>query len=172
MIDARMIKRPPEIGREAAPFVIGLGPGFIAGENCHAVVETNRGHHLGRVIWDGQAEANTGIPGKVGEKQIERVLRAPKDGVLNPRKQIGDILQRGDVIAIVEDEKIVAPFDGVLRGLLRDQHPVTKGMKVGDLDPRNDPAYAYTVSDKSRSIGGGVLEALLTQEEMRTKLWT
>ena len=171
MIDARMMKRPPEIGTEAAPLVVGLGPGFIAGQNCHAVVETNRGHHLGRVIWDGGAEVNTGMPGKVGEKQSERVLRSPVDGLLVTKQRIGSVVKSGELIGMVAGERIVAPFDGVLRGLLRHQHPVTKGMKIGDLDPRMEPSYASTVSEKSLAIGGGVLEALLTKKEIRAKLW-
>lgn len=171
LIDARMMKRPPEVRREAAPLVIGLGPGFIAGQNCHAVIETNRGHHLGKVIWKGQAQPNTGTPGKIGDKQSERVLRSPADGLLMTKAQLGSVLKRGELIGMVAGERIVAPFDGVLRGLLRHQHPVIEGMKIGDLDPRGEPSYASTVSEKSLAIGGGVLEALLTQEEVRAKLW-
>ena len=172
MIDARMRKLPPETGLEYAPLVIGLGPGFIAGENCHAVIETNRGHYLGRVIWDGSAEANTGIPGRVGERQQDRVLRAPINGKLKTLAAIGASLRQGDAIGVVGSELISAPFDGVLRGLLRNGHPVQKGMKVGDLDPRGDPGLAETVSEKSLAIGGGVLEALLTRRKIREKLWS
>ena len=172
MIDARMTKRPPDLGTNAAPFVIGLGPGFIAGENCHAVIETKRGHFLGRVIWHGNPIPNTGIPGVVGDQQHDRVLRAPADGELRTAYLIGSQLESGSSIAEVAGIPIMAPFDGVLRGLLPDGISVRRGMKVGDLDPRNDPSYTYTVSDKSLAIGGGVLEALLTNPDIRGKLWS
>jgi xanthine dehydrogenase accessory factor len=171
LVDARMTKKPPDLGLDAAPLVIGLGPGFIAGENCHAVIETNRGHYLGRVIWKGPPEPNTGVPGKVGEKQIERVLWAPADGILQTIRDIGERLAEGDLIAEVSGEPICTPFNGVLRGLLRDGLPVKRGMKIGDLDPRNDVNFAVTVSDKSLAIGGGVLEALLSKHDIRSKLW-
>jgi xanthine dehydrogenase accessory factor len=171
LVDARMTKLPPDIGRDAAPMVIGLGPGFIAGENCHAVVETNRGHFLGRVIWEGPAEPNTGIPGKVGSKQVNRVLRAPTDGILRTKFRIGEPVKTGDILADVSGEPVVASFDGILRGMLPDAFVVHVGMKIGDLDPRNDASYAVTVSDKSLAIGGGALEALLTRPEIRSRLW-
>jgi xanthine dehydrogenase accessory factor len=171
IVDARMRKRPPESGLEQASLVIGLGPGFIAGENCHAVIETNRGHYLGRVIWEGQAEENTGTPGKIGERGYDRVLRAPASGRLITMVDIGTVLQQGDAICAVEGDTIPAPFNGVLRGLLRNGHPVQKGMKIGDLDPRMNPRLAKTISEKSFAIGGGVLEALLTRPEIREKLW-
>jgi len=172
MVDARMMKRAPDLALDAAPLVIGLGPGFIAGENCHAVIETNRGHYLGRVIWRGEAEANTGVPGKVGIHQNARVLRAPAHGKLNNNFEIGSTVSKRDVIAEVLGKPILAPFDGVLRGLLRNNVKVHKGMKVGDLDPRNDLNHARTVSEKSLAIGGGVLEALLTKPEIRGNLWS
>jgi xanthine dehydrogenase accessory factor len=172
LVDARMTKKPPNLGLDAAPIVIGLGPGFIAGDNCHAVIETNRGHNLGRVIWKGPPEPNTGVPGLVGEKQIDRVLRAPTDGILQTRREIGDRLTVGDLIAKVSGEPICAPFNGVLRGLLRHGFPVKHGMKIGDLDPRNDISFAVTVSEKSLAIGGGVLEALLTRPDIRSNLWS
>jgi xanthine dehydrogenase accessory factor len=171
LVDARMRKRPPDLGLEAAPLVIGLGPGFVAGENCHAVIETNRGHNLGRVLWEGAPEADTGVPGKVGDHQHDRVLRAPADGDLRALTEIGSQVAQGSLIATVAGEPILAPFDGVLRGLLRDGMAVKRGMKTGDLDPRNDPRYAVTVSEKSLAIGGGVLETLLTRPEIRVKLW-
>ena len=172
IIDARMLKRAPDLGLEAAPLVIGLGPGFIAGENCHAVIETNRGHYLGRVIWKGEAEANTGVPGKVGIYQNARVLRAPGQGKLNNNFEVGSTVSKGDVIADVLGKSILAPFDGVLRGLLRNNVQVSTGMKVGDIDPRNDLNQARTVSEKSLATGGGVLEALLTKREIRGNLWS
>ena len=153
------------------PLMIGLGPGFVAGENCHAVIETQRGHFLGRVIWDGSPQADTGIPGAVVSQQAERVLRAPADGILHNHAEIGMRVTIGQVIARVSEQPITAPFDGILRGLLHEGLPVRQGMKVGDVDPRNNPQNAYTISEKALAIGGGVLEALLTLPEIRATLW-
>ncbi|MCJ7701407.1 MAG: selenium-dependent molybdenum cofactor biosynthesis protein YqeB [Anaerolineales bacterium] len=172
IVDARMTKRPVDNSLAADGFVIGLGPGFVAGNNCQAAIETNRGHYLGRVIWDGAPEPNTGVPGKIGERRYERVLRAPVGGVMENRFEIGAQVKAGQVITMVHGKEVKAPFDGVLRGLLRDGSRVVEGLKIGDLDPRMDPHYAHTVSEKSLAIGGGVLEALLTRPEMRAKLWT
>lgn len=171
MIDARMTKRPPDLGKDAARLVIGLGPGFIAGENCHAAIETNRGHRLGRVIWEGTPQPDTGIPDGVANKGVERVLRAPADGVLATCAAICDHVETGAVVAKVRDEPVRAPFPGVLRGLLRAGLPVRKGLKIGDLDPRDDPSYCTLVSDKSLAIAGGVLEAILARPDLRTSLW-
>ena len=171
LIDARMTKRPPDLGIDAAPLVIGLGPGFSAGMNCHAAIETNRGHYLGRVIWEGSPQADTGIPGTVAQYQKKRVLRAPTNGFIQTQVEIGDRVQKGQVIAVVEGQKIIATLDGILRGLLHDGLPVQQGLKVGDIDPRDDPRFATTVSEKSLAIGGGVLEALLSHSEIRKRLW-
>lgn len=171
LIDGRMIKLRPELGKEAAPMVIGLGPGFIGGENCHAAIETSRGHRLGRVIWDGAPQADTGIPDSVGSHRSERVLRSPADGLLNTTTEICDQVEMGELIAQVDGIPVHAPFKGVLRGLLRDGLPVRSGLKIGDLDPRNDPSYCHLVSDKSLAIGGAALEAILTQPYIRTQLW-
>lgn len=171
LVDARMTKRVPDTGLDAAPLVIGLGPGFVAGVNCHAAIETNRGHFLGRVLWEGAPEPNTGVPGKVGSYQHERVLRAPRDGVLRTLVEIGSQVSAGTRLAVVKSHAIIAPFDGVVRGLLMDGLNVHRGMKIGDLDPRNDPQLAFTVSEKAWAIGGGVLEALLTRPEVRSALW-
>lgn len=160
VVDARMAKTPLDTTM-AAPFVVGLGPGFVAGEHCHAVVETNRGHDLGRVIWHGPAQADTGRPEPVLGFEAERVLRAPASGVLRAQKQIGDTIQRGETVATVEGQPITAPFTGVLRGLLYDGLPVTANEKVGDLDPRLERRYCFTISDKSLAVGGGVVEAVL-----------
>jgi xanthine dehydrogenase accessory factor len=170
LVDARMIKRPPKDQPEGIPLLIGLGPGFTAGKDCDAVVETMRGHTLGRVIWRGQALADTGIPETVGGRDAERVLRAPADGVLCNHVQITDRVKEGDLIAEAGGLQLHAPFDGVIRGLLHEGLPVHQGMKIGDLDPRNDPAYCTLISDKSLSIGGGVLEALLSKAEIRARL--
>ena len=171
IVDGRMLKTPPEIGIEAAPLVIGLGPGFIAGENCHAAIETNRGHYLGRVLWSGAPQSDTGIPAAVAQHQADRVLRSPADGIFYARVEIGSRVKKGQVIAEVFGKPIIVPFDGVLRGLLHDGLAVERGTKVGDLDPRADLRLARMVSEKSLAIGGGVLEALLTRPEIRAQLW-
>lgn len=171
VVDARMRKKPPTEGKEVATLVVGLGPGFIAGENCHAVVETNRGHNLGRVIWVGPPQEDTGIPGEVLGFALERVLWAPEDGKLVSGAQIGDEVKNGTVIALVGSQAVLAPFDGVLRGLIKPGSQVTEGMKIGDVDPRNDPAICSLVSDKSRAVGGGVLEAILACPDLRSGLW-
>ena len=171
IIDARMTKRPTELRMDAAPLVIGLGPGFHAGQNCHAAIETNRGHFLGRVLWEGRPEADTGIPGTVAKHQSDRVLRAPVGGLFHSKVDIGHLVRKGQLVANVEDQPIFAPFDGVLRGLLHDGLTVSRGLKIGDVDPRQDPRYASLVSEKSLAIGGSVLEALLTRSEIRRRLW-
>ena len=170
MVDARLTKRAPDLGREAAPLVIGLGPGFIAGVNCHAAIETNRGHFLGRVIWNGAPEADTGIPDTVAGHREDRVLRAPVNGVFYAQAAIGDMVESGEAIAQVDGHQILAPFNGVLRGLLHSGLSVPAGLKVGDLDPRNDPRYCTLVSDKSLAVGGGVMEAILSRPEIRLNL--
>ncbi len=161
LIDARMAKSPLDTTMSAAPFVVGLGPGFTAGGNCHAVVETNRGHDLGRVIWRGAAQADTGKPEPVLGYEVERVLRAPVSGDLRAKKEIGDLIKSGETIAYVDDQPVTAKFDGVLRGLIYDGLPVAADEKIGDLDPRRERRYCFTISDKSLAIGGGVLEAVL-----------
>jgi xanthine dehydrogenase accessory factor len=161
VVDAILAKRNLGTTIVDAPIVIALGPGFTAGVDCHAVIETMRGHDLGRVILDGSAEPNTGIPGNIGGFTTERVLRAPKDGVFREIRHIGDIVAKGDPVASVDDEMILAPIDGLIRGLLPAGTPVRKGMKSGDIDPRPVPQHCHTVSDKARAIGGGVLEVIL-----------
>ena len=160
LVDGRMMKQPPEMGMDAAPFVVGLGPGFTAGENCHAVIETIRGPNLGQVIWEGSPQTDTGIPGGVKGKRGERVLRAPADGKLIAHVNICDHLEKGDLIAEMGGMRIVSPFKGVLRGLIHDGIAVKTGMKIGDVDPRNDPALCTLISDKALAVGGGVLEAI------------
>ncbi len=171
LVDGRMIKRPPELSMQAATLVVGLGPGFVAGENCHAVVETQRGHNLGRVIWQGEAEKDTGTPDKVTDSGNDRVLRAPADGIFLARTDIGDHLEAGQLVANVDGEPVNAPFRGVLRGLLFPGLRVKRGLKVGDVDPRDDPRYCSLVSEKSLAIGGGVLETILSRSELRPYLW-
>lgn len=170
VVDARMEKRNLGTTLDDAPLVIALGPGYSAGVDCHVVVETNRGHDLGRVITHGPAEADTGEPGSVGGKTHSRVLRAPADGHVVAQAQIGDAVEAGQTIATVGDTPIVAVFPGVLRGLIHERVPVTGGMKVGDLDPRARREHCFTISDKSLAIGGGVLEAVLSAPQVRPYL--
>lgn len=165
VVDAIIAKRNLGTTRDMAPIVIGVGPGFRAGDDsgadCHAVVETKRGHYLGRVIMSGSAIPNTGVPGNIGGHTTDRVLRAPADGSFEPIAQIGDRVGRGDVVGMVAGQPLLATIDGVLRGLLQEGCPVTRGMKAGDIDPRCMPGHCRTCSDKARAVGGGVLEALL-----------
>ena len=161
VVDAILAKRNLGTKITDAPIVIALGPGFTAGVDCHAVIETMRGHDLGRVILNGSAEPNTGIPGNIGGFTTERVLRAPIDGVFTEILHIGDIVRKGDRIAEVQNEPIYASIDGVIRGLLPNGTIVFAGMKSGDIDPRPVLSHCCTVSDKARAIGGGVLEAIL-----------
>lgn len=162
VVDARMAKRNLGTHPDDAALVVALGPGFSAGEDCHAVIETNRGHRLGRVIWSGSAEPDTGRPGSVQGRQSDRVLRAPADGTTSPRAAIGDEVRQNDVIAVVGGEPLIAPFDGVLRGLIHPSVSVTKGMKIGDLDPRGERGYCFEISEKALAIGGGAVEAVFT----------
>jgi len=171
MIDARMLKQPPDLGISAAPLVIGLGPGFDAGRTCHAVIETKRGHSLGRVIWDGGAEADSGVPESVGVYQSERVLRSPADGVIGECRAIGSLVQKGEVVATVSGVPVMASFTGVVRGIVHEGVFVDKGLKIGDIDPRCDPALCYMISDKALAVGGGVLEVILSTVPLREKLY-
>ncbi len=161
LIDARMAKRNIDTTLSQAPLVIGLGPGFTAGVDCHAVIETNRGHRLGRVIWDGAAEPDTGTPGIVGGKGRERVLRAPVAGIVAWEKEIGDRIREEESLGNVAGHEIAAPFTGVVRGLIAPGTTVRAGLKIGDVDPRDDVDACFTISDKALAIGGGVLEAIL-----------
>ncbi len=161
VVDAILAKRNLGTRITDAPVVVALGPGFSAGVDCHAVIETMRGHNLGRVILEGAAAPNTGIPGNIAGFTTERVLRAPKDGTFTEVHHIGDVVSKGDPVAEVDGEPILAPLDGVIRGLLPSDTPVFCGMKSGDIDPRPVLQHCYTVSDKARAIGGGVLEAIL-----------
>lgn len=166
LIDAIIAKKNLETTIKDAPLVIAIGPGFTAGKDCHAVVESMRGHTLGRVYYEGSALPNTAIPGLIGGYAGERVLRAPCDGVFTPLVNIGDMVSSGDKVAYVADDKgdhlpVNSTIDGVLRGILPEGTPVFKGMKSGDVDPRAVKEHCYTASDKALAIAGGVLEGIL-----------
>ena len=161
LVDAILAKRNLGTKIDDAPIVVGIGPGFTAGEDCHAVVETMRGHTLGRVIYRGSALPNTNIPGLIGGFAGERVLRAPCDGIFTAVHRIGDTVEEGETIGFVEGQPMKCTISGVLRGVLDDGVPVKKGMKSGDVDPRCKPEYCTTISDKALAVGGGVVEAVL-----------
>jgi len=161
MVDAILAKRNLGTKTTEADLVIGLGPGFVAGRDVHMVIETNRGHHLGRIMTSGEADPNTGIPGTIGGYASERVLRAPKDGVFRAQKEIGELVSAGELIGTVDRATVTAQLDGVLRGLIRPDTTVQKGLKLGDIDPRGRVEYCATISDKARAIAGSVLEAVL-----------
>lgn len=168
IVDARMTKKPPEPLHHSALMYIGLGPGFTSPLNCHAVIETERGHTMGRVILNGTARPDSSRPDGDGR----RVLRAPIRGILTSGARLGQRVERSDVIAEIDGQAIVAPFAGILRGLLRPGLVAESGMKIGDLDPRDDPALCHLVSDKSLAVGGGVLEAMLGRADVRADLWS
>jgi xanthine dehydrogenase accessory factor len=159
LVDAILAKRNLGTSITDAPAVVALGPGFIAGVDTHAVIETKRGHTLGRVITKGEALPNTGIPGEVGGFGEQRVLRAPAAGVFRGRREIGDPVSRDEIIGHVGDVSVRAGLDGVLRGLLHSGLKVSPGLKVGDVDPRATREHCFQVSDKALAIAGGVLEA-------------
>lgn len=161
VVDAVIAKRNLGTRPSDAPLVIALGPGFEAGVDCHAVVETNRGHNLGRVMTSGFAEPNTGVPGDIAGHTAARVLRAPTAGLFHSDHRIGDRVREGEVVGEVDGAPVRAGVDGVLRGLLRSDTPVPTGLKLGDVDPRCAPEHCHTVSDKARALGGAVLEAIM-----------
>jgi xanthine dehydrogenase accessory factor len=173
VIDGRLTKQTPVPLPSEPALHIGLGPGFHAGQNCHTVIETRRSHTLGRVYWSGTTQPDTGLP----EGDPRRVLRASGDGVVIGLKQIGDHCEAGETVANIQVDKdtslpIRSPLAGVLRGIVQNGVKVTKGLKIGDIDPRNDPSVCFLVSDKALAIGGSVLEAILSREEIRKQLWT
>ncbi|MDR0629467.1 MAG: EF2563 family selenium-dependent molybdenum hydroxylase system protein [Treponema sp.] len=167
VVDGIMAKRNLGTHIDDAKVVIGVGPGFTAGIDCHAVIETMRGHRIGRVITQGSAIPNTGVPGDIGGYTLERLLRAPITGIFEPRRNIGDTLQQGELVARVSGFPIYSGLGGILRGILPNGIPVTPGMKVGDVDPRCERSHCFTVSDKALSIAGGVLEAILRFTDKR-----
>ncbi len=162
VVDARMLKKEPSISISLAPLVIGLGPGFKAGRDVHVVIETNRGINLGRLIYQGEAEANTGIPGDVMGYSVERVIRAPVDGLFLSSAEIGTLVKKGEILGRIENTDVIAPIDGLLRGLIKDGIVVHRGQKIGDVDPRGVAVRADRISDKGRTVSGGVLEAIMS----------
>ncbi len=161
LVDAILAKRNTGSNKCKVPYIIALGPGFTAPLDADVVIETKRGHNLGRLIYRGRAEENTGIPGEVCGFSEERIIRAPMEGTLTPCKNIGDMVQKGDIVAYCNNLPITANLPGVLRGIITKEFYVHKGMKIGDIDPRGEVHYCYTISDKGRAIGGAVLEAIL-----------
>ena len=160
-IDATLSKKPVEYKRTDFDIVIGLGPEIEAGVNADAVIETCRGHDLGRILFKGFAKKNTSIPGFIDGYAKERVLRAPCDGHIVTEHSIGDMVKKHDVIMTVDSKPVLAQIDGVIRGLIHPNTIVREGLKIGDIDPRGTKDYCYTISDKGRNIAGAVLEAVL-----------
>ena len=172
VVDAILAKKNLGTHRGMAPITVALGPGFTAGEDVDAVIETKRGHNLGRVLWQGAAAPNTGIPGMIGGYGKERVIHCPAEGILRNVCKITDTVAKGQQIAVVETENgnvpVLASLDGLLRGLIRDGYPVTKGFKIADIDPRTEEYQnCFTISDKARCIAGGVVEAILRLKGVR-----
>ncbi len=161
VVDARMAKRNIDTTIDDASLVVALGPGFTAGLDCHAVVETMRGPRLGRVIWDGAAAPDTGTPGRLGGVDAERVVRAPVDGTVRWSVGIGERVTAGQTLGAVGETRVVSAIEGLVRGLIRDGREVRAGLKIGDLDPRQD-ARCDQISDKALAVGGGVLEVVMS----------
>lgn len=161
LVDGILAKKNLGTKKDLAPITIGLGPGFEAGIDVDAVIETNRGHYLGKVITNGSAEPNTGIPGIISGYGIERVIKSPTSGIIKHVSKIGKQVKKGEIIAYVDDTSVLASIDGVLRGLIMEGLKVTKGFKIADIDPRGIKEYCFTISEKARAVGGGVLEAIL-----------
>jgi xanthine dehydrogenase accessory factor len=162
VIDARLTKKHESTSIDGPFLTVGLGPGFVAGENCHAVVETMRGHHLGRVLWTGSAAPDTGVPGLVGGHSARRVIRADRSGVITWNVSIGDSTETGATMGRIDDSPIEATLAGVIRGLIDPAVPAHPGLKIADIDPRADREACFEISDKALAVGGGVLEAILT----------
>ena len=160
IVDAIMAKKNLGTTMDDGSCVIALGPGFTAGKDCHAVIETKRGETLGKPIYHGSAIPNTGVPGMIGGYAKERLIKASADSIIKPKAKIGDVVKKGDLLAITGEKPVYAMIDGIIRGMLQEGVHVTKGMKIGDVDPRREPALVNLISDKARKIGKGVLEAI------------
>jgi xanthine dehydrogenase accessory factor len=172
VIDAILAKRNLGTKIDMAPITIGLGPGFIAKKDVDIVIETMRGHDLGRVIFEGAPIKNTGVPGIIGGYCVERVIYSEVAGSIHNIKKIGDIVKKGDIIATVEDTQILAPIDGVLRGIIKDGYNIPSNFKIADIDPRIDQVNnCFTISDKARTVGGGALEGALILLNKLEDIW-
>ena len=170
VVDAILAKKNTGLKKEMAEITIGLGPGFEAGVDCDIVIETMRGHDLARIIEQGFAKKNTSIPGIIDGFSNERVIYSDFDGQFTHIKSISDIVNKEEIIAKVGDNYIRATLDGVIRGMIRDNFEVKKGLKVIDVDPRYEEVEnCFTISDKARAIGGAVLEAIMMLENRREK---
>lgn len=162
VVDAIIAKKNLGTNKNMAPITIALGPGFVVGKDCDAVIETKRGHQLGRVIYEGEAIKNTGIPGMIAGYGKERVIHAPVSGTIRHVKHLTDQVEKGEVICYIDDTPVEASLTGLLRGLIREGYQVPVGFKIADIDPRIDEyENCFTISDKARAIAGGVIEALL-----------
>lgn len=162
VVDAILAKKNIGTNMDMAPYTIALGPGFEAGVDVNIVIETNRGHNLGRLIFSGKAAENTGVPGVIAGYSKERVIYSPAGGIINNIRHIGDVVKKWDILAYIGSEPVNATIDGVLRGIIRNDTKVFKGLKIADIDPRlSEVKNCFTISDKARNIGGAVLEAVL-----------
>ena len=165
VVDATLAKKNRGMHKDLAPITVALGPGFKAGEDVDVVIETQRGHNLGKVIHEGSAEPNTGVPEAVEGYREERVLRAPCDGKIRSVSDIGDQVKKGVTVCYVGEEAVKSSLKGVVRGIIQDGTKVKKGLKIGDIDPRGIKNHCYTISDKARAVAGGVLEAILSMKK-------
>ncbi|MBI4330519.1 MAG: EF2563 family selenium-dependent molybdenum hydroxylase system protein [Chloroflexi bacterium] len=161
VVDARMLKKNLDTTMSEAPLVIGLGPGFVAGRDVHVVIETNHSENLGKVILEGPAEKNTGIPVNIGGYTFERALHAPEDGLFSSSLKIGQRVKKGDIVGRVDGQPVRTEIDGILRALFRDGVMVQRGTKVAEVDPEGNREICFAIRDRMRAIGGGVLEAIL-----------
>ncbi len=159
LIDATLAKHNMGLSSQLADIVIALGPGFTAPRDCHAVIETSRGHTLGTIQYEGSAKPNTGVPGVIQGHSERRIVRSPGEGFLTPKAAIGEHVVTGQVIGFVDSKEVIAPLDGVLRGLIHESVKVKGAMKIGDIDPRDNKDACWSISDKARALGGSVLEA-------------
>lgn len=169
VVDSIIAKKNIGTNKSMAPITIGIGPGFVAGEDVDVVVESNRGHYLGTIILEGSAAPNTGVPGNIAGFTSERVIRAEADGVIKNIRELGDIVKQDEDIAYIGDVPVKASLDGVLRGLISDGSTVFNGLKIADVDPRGDSQYVYSISEKARAIGGAVVEGILYTQKIRGK---
>ncbi len=171
VVDAILAKKNLGTSIDIAPLVIGVGPGFTAGKDCHCVIETKRGHYLGRVIEEGSAIPNTGVPGEIGGYSKERIIRAEAEGEFKPLRSIGDTVEEGEAVAESGGAVIYAKMPGLIRGMLQEGVYVKPGMKCGDIDARSEYQYCFEISDKALAVGGGVLEAVVRWALQAKKLW-